>query len=77
MYPGPVIQRIVLHYGRIIVDICIVNDEERQLTGSFGREGRNNKDVIPRMLLYCNPMCYCNPMKDFSGISKDILNFGM
>ena len=47
MYPGPVIQRIVLHYGRIIVDFCIVNEKERQLAGSFGREGRNNKGCNP------------------------------
>ena len=47
-----VIQQIVLHKPLIIVDICIVNDEERLLAGSFGREGQERKDLL---LARCNP----------------------
>ena len=43
----PINWRIVLRFPSTIIDFCIVNDDERQLAGSFGREGRNNKGCNP------------------------------
>ena len=38
---------IVLISGVEMLHLCIVNEKERQLAGSFGREGRNNKGCNP------------------------------